>query len=312
LASKKLSAKESDTSRAAAQANVPDGEGVDSSARLGFTLFLAATLHMALMLGIGFSLPKSPSIPDSLDVTLAVFDDVKKNQDADFIAQSNQEGSGTLEKKEKVTSTTENALFQDNETREFSLPPAVKEPAKSQNEQPSLAVKGEQMLTQTQKQPEEKQPLQTSELPNFDNEQLSAQIASLTAELSDAQQNYAKRPRIHRITSASARSDIAAWYMSDWQKKVVRIGNLNYPEEARRLRIYGQLRLLVRINRDGSLLEMHILESSGHQVLDDAAKRIVRLAAPFSPFSGELAQQQDQLEIIRTWSFERNNRLVNY
>ncbi|WP_286976953.1 energy transducer TonB, partial [Pseudomonas sp.] len=87
-----------------------------------------------------------------------------------------------------------------------------------------------------------------------------------------------------------------------------RIGNLNYPDDARRKRIYGSLRLLVSINRDGSLYEVLVLESSGQPTLDKAAMRIVRLAAPFAPFSGDLIDI-DRLEIIRTWRFEKGDRL---
>ena len=87
-----------------------------------------------------------------------------------------------------------------------------------------------------------------------------------------------------------------------------RIGNLNYPEQARREKIYGKLRLLVSINRDGSLHEVLVLESSGQPLLDQAAQRIVRLAAPFAPFTGDLADI-DRLEIIRTWKFAEGDRL---
>ena len=99
-----------------------------------------------------------------------------------------------------------------------------------------------------------------------------------------------------------------AWYKDDWRKKVERVGNLNYPEEARRKQIYGNLRLLVSINRDGSLYEVLVLESSGQPLLDQAAQRIVRLAAPFAPFTGDLADI-DRLEIIRTWKFARGDKL---
>ena len=97
--------------------------------------------------------------------------------------------------------------------------------------------------------------------------------------------------------------------LQEWRKKVERIGNLNYPDEARRQQIYGSLRMLVTINRDGTIQELRVIESSGKPVLDDAALRIVRLAAPFAPFTGELAQKFDQVEIIRTWRFERGDRL---
>ena len=102
--------------------------------------------------------------------------------------------------------------------------------------------------------------------------------------------------------------DKGAWYKDEWRKKVERIGNLNYPDDARRRQIHGSLRLLVSINRDGSLYEVMVLESSGEQVLDQAAMRIVRLAAPYAPFTGDLADI-DRLEIIRTWRFERGDRL---
>ncbi|MCY1400728.1 hypothetical protein D9M71_158280 [compost metagenome] len=144
--------------------------------------------------------------------------------------------------------------------------------------------------------------------PDFDSSQLSSEIASLEAELSNEQQQYAKRPRIHRLSAASTMRDKGAWYKDEWRKKVERIGNLNYPDEARRQQIYGSLRLMVSINSDGSLYEVLVLESSGQPLLDQAAQRIVRLAAPFAPFTGDLADV-DRLEIIRTWRFARGDRL---
>jgi protein TonB len=144
--------------------------------------------------------------------------------------------------------------------------------------------------------------------PTFDSSQLSSDIASLEAELAQEQQLYAKRPRIHRLSAASTMRDKGAWYKDDWRKKVERIGNLNYPDEARRKQIYGNLRLMVSINRDGSLYEVLVLESSGQPLLDQAAQRIVRLAAPFAPFTGDLSDI-DRLEIIRTWKFARGDRL---
>ncbi len=83
------------------------------------------------------------------------------------------------------------------------------------------------------------------------------------------------------------------------------VGNLNYPEEARRNRIYGSLRLMVSLLPDGHVKDISVLESSGHRVLDDAAIRIVRLAQPFAPFPKDMREEADILEIIRTWKFSR-------
>ena len=99
---------------------------------------------------------------------------------------------------------------------------------------------------------------------------------------------------------------IDASYLDSWRRDVERIGNINYPEKARQEKLYGSLRLLVAILPDGGLKEVKMLESSGQSVLDDAALKIVSLAAPFAPFPEELRQTTDVLEIIRTWRFQQN------
>ena len=103
-----------------------------------------------------------------------------------------------------------------------------------------------------------------------------------------------------------------AFYLNSWRRKIETIGNLNYPVEARKRKLYGDLRLMVAILPDGTLKEVELLQSSGHRVLDDAAVRIVRLAAPFAPFPDELRQTTDVLEIIRTWQFRKNSSLRSF
>lgn len=276
--------------------------------RLGFTLFLAALVHLALILGVGFTVVKPADIRHTMDITLATFKSEKAPEKADFQAQDNQLGSGTLEKK-AVPKTTEVAPFQDSKINKITPPPAAKPetpPAPAKSVVATQAPKTQKV----EPRPKESkpQPKPEAKVPDFDSSQLSSQIASLEAELSHEQQLYAKRPRIHRLNAASTLRDKGAWYKEEWRKKVERIGNLNYPEEARRQQLYGSLRMMVSINRDGSLYEVLVLESSGQPVLDQAAQRIVRLAAPFAPFTGDLAEF-DRLEIIRTWRFARGDRL---
>ena len=119
-------------------------------------------------------------------------------------------------------------------------------------------------------------------------------------------------PRVKRITSLSTAASADAFYLNSWRRKIEKIGNLNYPVEARKRKLYGSLRLLVAIEADGSLRRVKILESSGHKMLDDAAVRIVRLSAPFAPFPDELRATTDLLEIIRTWQFRKNSSLGSY
>ncbi|EST17228.1 hypothetical protein EDP1_1233 [Pseudomonas putida S610] len=276
--------------------------------RLGFTLFLAALVHLALILGVGFSVVKPAQISRTMDITLATFKSEKPPEKADFQAQDNQQGSGTLDKK-AVPKTTELAPFQDTKINKITPPPAARPEVPPPPQKSAVATKAPKAQKVEPKPRESKpQPKPSTPVREFDSSQLSSQIASLEAELANEQQQYAKRPRIHRLNAASTMRDKGAWYKEEWRKKVERVGNLNYPDEARRQQIYGNLRMMVSINRDGSLYEVLVLESSGQPVLDQAAQRIVRLAAPFAPFTGDLAEY-DRLEIIRTWRFARGDRL---
>jgi len=275
--------------------------------RLGFTLLIAALVHLALILGVGFTYVKPDKISQTLEITLAPFKSDTKPKDADFLAQENQQGSGTLDKK-AVPKTTEVAPYQDTQINKVTPPPAAKTVVKQEAPKTAVATKAPAKEKTVAKRDEVKPDEPKKAAPTFDSTQLNSEIASLEAELADEQQAYAKRPKIHRLSAASTMRDKGAWYKEDWRKKIERIGNLNYPEEARRQQIYGSLRMMVSINRDGSLYEVLVLESSGQPLLDQAAQRIVRLAAPFAPFTGDLSDI-DRLEIIRTWKFARGDKL---
>jgi protein TonB len=136
----------------------------------------------------------------------------------------------------------------------------------------------------------------------------NAEMASLTARIQAESSAYASRARRKAISTAT-REYIYANYMEAWRRKVERIGNLNYPREARELGLFGSLILHVAVRADGSLEGIRVVRSSGHEVLDDAAIRIVELAAPFSPFPPNIKRETDVLDITRTWQFQRNNQL---
>jgi len=92
-------------------------------------------------------------------------------------------------------------------------------------------------------------------------------------------------------------------YMDAWRAKVERVGNLNYPEMAKRQNIAGSLVLDVAINPDGTVNAIQVLRTSGHKILDDAAVRIVELAAPYAPLPPDMRADTDILHITRTWKF---------
>ncbi|MCS6944531.1 MAG: TonB family protein [Sutterellaceae bacterium] len=132
-------------------------------------------------------------------------------------------------------------------------------------------------------------------------EELRQALARQQAIIEKAISDYQKRPRKHFFMPSTS-EDRFARYVEDWRVRVEKIGNENYPEEARG-KIYGSLRLTVAIRKDGSLVDAIIEQSSGSPVLDRAARRIVKLAAPYPPFPPEIARDTDILEITRTWVF---------
>ncbi len=135
----------------------------------------------------------------------------------------------------------------------------------------------------------------------------SVRYASIAAVADEKLSALSSRPR-RKWVSARTRESRYAAYMDAWRRKVERIGNLNYPDEARRRRLSGSLLLDVAIDPDGRVRRIVLKRSSGHRVLDDAARRIVRLAAPFAPFPPSIREETDILHIVRTWRFSASNR----
>jgi protein TonB len=138
----------------------------------------------------------------------------------------------------------------------------------------------------------------------------SLAMASLRATIDQQMKAMAERPR-RKWISASTREHKFAAYMEAWRGKVERIGNLNYPDEARRRRLSGNLLLDVALKQDGTISDVVLRRSSGKKVLDDAAVRIVKLAAPYGKFPPSIAKEVDILHIERTWQFSTNNRFAS-
>lgn len=132
-------------------------------------------------------------------------------------------------------------------------------------------------------------------------------IARLEAQIARQMEEYNKRPRKKNIGARTSEFRFAQ-YVEDWRQKIERIGNLNYPDAARG-RLYGSLLLTVVIKADGELKSVELERSSGQPLLDEAARRIVRMAAPYAPFSEAIRRDTDEIEITRTWTFTNSDRL---
>ena len=286
---------------------------VSSGDRLSFTIFLAVALHAALILGVTFSYMDREASSHTMEVTLVQQRSQQTPENPDYLAQINQIGSGSLDEQLLLSSPTE-ANLTDTEIQETTqLPQQQARPVIDQTQERVMTTQAEsdQSVFQEDKLTDP-QVAKTAATGSKSLQARALEIASLEAKLDRQKQIFAKRPRIKRLTSLSTASSADAFYLNSWRRKIENIGNLNYPEEARKRKLYGSLRLMVAITPDGRLKEVELLESSGHKTLDEAALRIVRLAAPFAPFPDELRKTTDVLEIIRTWQFRKNSSLRSY
>ena len=283
---------------------------VNSNDRMMFALFLALTAHAMIVLGISFSAEPPPTFSSTLDVTLAGYRSEKAPEKADFLAQENQEGSGTLDEARMMTTDVE-AEFHANDIREnIQKEQQASAPRRIDSEQRTVITASKSPVKEVQVSSSEDAPAQ--DLPEGPDQSLlqrSLEIASLHAKVDSLRQMYAKKPKVQRLTAASTMKSSDAYYVNSWRRSVEQIGDLNYPKEAENCYDNCRLRLLVSINPDGTLHELSVLESSGRRVLDEAAMRIVRLASPFAPFTDDMRKDMDRLEIIRTWQFKGNRYL---
>lgn len=313
----------------------PGLPGTADTRRLLVATIGAVLLHAALLLGVGLEMPQ-PRAPSEglLEVMVVKSPGRDRSPDEAAVAAQADRAADTvvpLPDMEPAPPETEPAPEPREPEFEQALPP---EPPTELPTEPPVAAQPAPMLDpipepepQTEPLPE---PLTTDPDPQADPLDILAAepapqrappvsaadiLASRTAEIDalaariDARSSaYAQRVR-RKAISTSTREYRYAAYMEAWRRKVERIGNLNYPQEAKRQGLYGNLILHVAVRADGSLEGVRVVRSSGHEVLDQAAVRIVELAAPFAPFPADIKAETDVLDITRTWQFQRNNRL---
>ncbi|GAB6043101.1 energy transducer TonB [Endothiovibrio diazotrophicus] len=284
-----------------------DAPGVTPFDRLGLTLFIALVLHAILILGLGFDWdnPAERTAPPTLDVVLAQPREAPEPEEAEYLAPTNNEGAGNVtEPSEPEQRRADPAALQHRST---PVPPVLNNAPPQKPASPSQVVTAQQAKRAA---PVKRAPAthQEKALPSAAQlMELSLEMARLEAGISETQRAYAKRKR-QRYIDATTREHLYAAYMAAWVAKVEKVGNLNYPGEARRRSLSGALILDVALNADGSLNGISLLRSSGERVLDDAAIRIVRLSAPYAPFPKKMARDIDVLHITKTWQFLNSNR----
>lgn len=269
--------------------------------RLGMAVAIAALVHVFLLFGIRF-VPPGGQPRAMIEVTLALHRSPKADEKADFLAAANQQGGGRLKEARELTSP-ESADFADariSEIRPDDLSPFTPPPEAKQHR---LVTTLSPSRPLTPRKPVEKVPDRPADNGLVAASSQTAAIASLEARLAERRQELARQTRVHTVSTLSARADLTAAWIDEFRQKVEQTGNRHYPQAARQRRLQGEVRLLVAINPGGDIREIRTLQSSGQVLLDEAARRSVRMAAPFRPFTRDMKQKMDVLQVIRTWRF---------
>jgi len=272
---------------------------------LAVALFVAAAAHAVLILGVSFH-PFLDSVrtPPALEVVLVRQQDTDSIDEAAYLAQSNQDGGGETDENARPSSPFSSALDVDTDgLAPTPMAASAPKPSEATSEEVITALSSdEEVVTDDANETQE----DTRKPPATIFVEQNVEIARLAAEIDRQQEEFAKRPK-KKFLNARTQESTSAEYMYRWVESVERVGNLNYPDEARRKKLYGELIMIVGIYKDGSLESITIDESSGHKLLDDAAVRTVEMAAPFEAMTGKLAEETDILYIVRTWEFTTNN-----
>lgn len=260
----------------------------------------------ALLLSIHFQFPDATSAfkDKALDIILVNSKSARKPSDAQALAQNRLDGGGNVD---------------ENRRAKTPLPPSAQQQAGAELEQrqrrvQELEAQQQKLLSQTKSKTKtassnqrEAQPEPSPTLSGRELASSALAMARWEAEISKNVDEYNKRPRKKNI-GVRADEYRFAQYVEDWRLKVERVGTLNYPEAAKG-KLYGSLVLSVSILADGNVQKIEINRSSGHKVLDDAARRIVQMASPYAAFPADIRRDTDIIEITRTWTFTRSDAL---
>lgn len=277
--------------------------------RRNLTLALGASLFIhAILLSIHFKLPEAlnKATEHALDVILVNSKSLRKPTEAQARAQANLDGGGNTEENRRAKTPLPAAK---NQREGNDLLEARRRVAE-------LEAKQQQMMTQMQSEklvaadPKRTEPAPPTPLPSVSGLDLASKALAavrLEGEIARNLEEYNQRPKKHFFRPRASEYRFAQ-YVEDWRQKVERFGNLNYPESARG-RLYGSLVLTAEINADGSLRSLVIDRPSPHKVLNEAARRIVEMAAPYAAFPPDIQRDTDVISITRTWSFTSADRV---
>lgn len=275
--------------------------------RLRATVVLSLLLHAMVILGIGFSVEDAAPLVPTLDVIQTRTQTPLTPAQADFLAQANNQGGGEQDTSSRPGAPQAGPLPQPRDgLAPRPLHAQSPTPSPPQEARVAASTRGERALPQPRPMAES---APDEHPPGREKIDRDIEMARLAAEIQLRSADYAKRPK-RKFVSASTKEYAWAQYLRSWVARVERVGNLNYPDEARRRHIGGLVVISVGVRRDGSVESVRIVRSSNIPMLDDAAMRIVKLSEPFAPLP-KTADDPDILHVTRTWQFMPGGALVD-
>ena len=277
-------------------------------ATMQVAIISSIALHALAIVGLGFKMVNDPrwDAPHNvMDVVLVNSKSATKPQKADALAQANLDGGGNTDQKVRAK-TPFPAVDPRDPAPELKAAEARMKQLENEAKELMTRMKSKASVAELQ------QPAvgpAKSDAEARDRVDKSLEIARLEAQIAREHQAYQERPK-RKFIGARTSEYRFAHYIDGWRQKVERIGNLNYPEEARSRKIYASLQLTVAIKADGEVESVEINRSSGHKFLDQAAIRIVRLSAPFERFPANIKSDTDILHVTRTWTFTKSDQVL--
>ena len=263
-------------------------------------------LHAFVIFGISFTLPDPSKVKNSLQPLEVVLVNSKSRSrpvKADALAQHNLDGGGNTAENKRAKSP----LPSFGDDKQLTPEQSMQRLQRLEQQVKKLITQARSMHTVPQEHTE-KQRKDGSNMKGQDLVQRALEIARLEAQINRDFSAYQKMPQ-RKFIGARTQEYRYAQYIEDWRVKVERIGNMNYPTQARQQKIFGKLQLTVSIRANGTLESVEVSKSSGQRILDAAAVRIVKLAAPYAPFPEDIRKDTEILSIVRTWSFTSNDQL---
>ena len=288
-------------------ATLPPPPAIGEDQRLGATLVLSFLLHGMVVLGVGWVVEDAAPVAPMLDVILTESRTPLSPKEADFLAQANNQGGGEHDKATRPREPQLGAVPQaERGVAPQPLQAQSPAPAPPREARVVTTVRSDQRTqAPSPRTPSDPTPLRTGPAKVAHD----VEMARRAAEIHMRSQRYAKRPS-RKFVSASTKEYAWAAYLREWVDRVERVGNLNYPDEARRRNLSGTVVINIGVYRDGRVERAYIVYSSGVPLLDESALRIAKLAEPYPPLP-KTEDSPDILNITRTWRFLPGGELVD-